>query len=49
MEAMVGASIGAMTVYDMVKGIERGVAVEDVVLLEKRGGRSGHWRREGAP
>ena len=45
MEAMVGASVGALTVYDMVKGIERGVAVEDVVLLEKRGGRSGLWRR----
>jgi cyclic pyranopterin phosphate synthase len=47
MEAMVGASVGALTVYDMVKGIERGVAVEDVVLLEKRGGRSGLWRRSG--
>ena len=46
MEAMVGASVGALTVYDMVKGIERGVSVEDVVLLEKRGGRSGHWVRE---
>jgi cyclic pyranopterin phosphate synthase len=48
MEAMVGASIGAMTVYDMVKGVERGVVVERVELLEKRGGRSGHWRREEA-
>jgi cyclic pyranopterin phosphate synthase len=47
MEAMVGASVGALTVYDMVKGIERGVAVEDVVLLEKRGGRTGLWRRSG--
>jgi cyclic pyranopterin phosphate synthase len=47
MEAMVGASIGALTVYDMVKGIERGVVVEQVELLEKRGGRSGLWRREG--
>jgi cyclic pyranopterin phosphate synthase len=46
MEAMVGASIGALTVYDMVKGIERGVVVERVELLEKRGGRSGLWRRE---
>jgi cyclic pyranopterin phosphate synthase len=48
MEAMVGASIGALTVYDMVKGIERGVTVEQVELLEKRGGRSGLWRREEA-
>ena len=47
MEAMVGASVGALTVYDMVKGIERGVAIEDVVLLEKRGGRTGLWRRSG--
>jgi cyclic pyranopterin phosphate synthase len=45
MEAMVGASIGALTVYDMVKGMERGVVVERVELLEKRGGRSGLWRR----
>jgi cyclic pyranopterin phosphate synthase len=46
MEAMVGASVGALTVYDMVKGLERGVVVEAVELLEKRGGRSGLWRRE---
>jgi cyclic pyranopterin phosphate synthase len=48
MEAMVGASVGALTVYDMVKGLERGVVVEAVELLEKRGGRSGVWRREEA-
>jgi cyclic pyranopterin phosphate synthase len=46
MEAMVGAAIGALTVYDMVKGLERGVVVEQVELLEKRGGRSGTWRRD---
>jgi cyclic pyranopterin phosphate synthase len=45
MEAMVAASVAALTVYDMVKGVERGVAVEQVVLLEKSGGRSGTWRR----
>lgn len=45
MEAMVGASIAALTVYDMVKAVERGVSVEQVVLLEKSGGRSGHYRR----
>ncbi len=44
MEAMTGASVGALTVYDMVKGVERGAQIEQVVLLEKRGGRSGHWR-----
>jgi cyclic pyranopterin monophosphate synthase len=40
MEAMCACAVAALTVYDMVKGIERGVAVEQVVLLEKRGGRS---------
>ena len=46
MEAMVGAATGALCVYDMVKGLERGVVVDRVELLEKRGGRSGTWRRE---
>ena len=46
MEAMVGASAGALCVYDMVKGIERGVVIERIELLEKRGGRSGVWRRD---
>jgi molybdenum cofactor biosynthesis protein MoaC len=45
MEAMVAASVAALTVYDMVKGVERGVVVEDVCLLEKVGGKSGAWRR----
>ena len=47
-EAMAAASIAALTVYDMVKGLERGVAIESVRLLEKSGGRSGEWRREPA-
>ena len=47
MEAMVGASAAALTVYDMVKGVERGVTISAVRLLEKRGGRSGHWIRGG--
>jgi cyclic pyranopterin phosphate synthase len=46
MEAMVGCAAGALCVYDMVKGIERGVVLERVELLEKRGGRSGHWKRD---
>jgi cyclic pyranopterin monophosphate synthase len=45
MEAMTAAAIAALTVYDMVKGLERGVRVEAVELLEKDGGRSGPWRR----
>ncbi|MCB0827384.1 MAG: cyclic pyranopterin monophosphate synthase MoaC [Solirubrobacterales bacterium] len=40
MEAMAACSVAALTVYDMVKGVERGVRIEEVVLLEKRGGRS---------
>ena len=46
MEAMVAAAAGALCVYDMVKGIERGVVVDRVELLEKSGGRSGTWRRD---
>ena len=46
MEAMVGCAAGALCVYDMVKGIERGVVVERVELLSKSGGRSGTWRRD---
>ncbi len=46
MEAMVGAAAGALCVYDMVKGLERGVVIERVELLAKSGGRSGTWRRD---
>ncbi|HTX11582.1 MAG TPA: cyclic pyranopterin monophosphate synthase MoaC [Solirubrobacteraceae bacterium] len=45
MEAMTAASVAALTVYDMVKGIERGAEIAGVVLLEKSGGRSGRWTR----
>jgi cyclic pyranopterin phosphate synthase len=44
MEAMTAASVAALTVYDMVKGLERGVEIAEVVLLEKSGGRH-DWRR----
>ncbi len=47
MEAMTAASVAALTVYDMVKGLERGATIDEVVLLEKSGGRSGHWTRAG--
>ena len=43
MEAMTACAVGALTVYDMVKGLERGVAVGPVTLLEKTGGRE-DWR-----
>ena len=45
MEALTAASVAALTVYDMVKGVERGAEIASVALLEKSGGRSGHWRR----
>ena len=44
MEAMTAACVAALTVYDMVKGVERGVEIAEVVLLEKSGGRE-DWRR----
>ncbi len=45
MEAMTAASIAALTVYDMVKGVERGVEIRAVRLLSKTGGKSGTWIR----
>ncbi len=42
MEALTAASVAALTVYDMVKGVERGAEIADVVLLAKTGGRSDH-------
>jgi len=46
MEAMTACSVAALTIYDMVKGIERGVSIEEIVLVEKLGGKSGHWLRD---
>lgn len=43
MEAMVAASIAALTIYDMTKAIDKGIVVESVRLLEKTGGKSGTW------
>ena len=45
MEAMVAASIAALTIYDMCKSVDREIVVENVLLEEKAGGRSGHFRR----
>ncbi len=46
MEALTAATVAALTVYDMVKGIERGAEVTSVKLVQKSGGRSGEWREE---
>jgi len=48
MEALTAVSVAALTLYDMVKGVQRGVRIEGVRLLAKRGGRSGEWAAEGA-
>jgi cyclic pyranopterin monophosphate synthase len=45
MEALTAASVAALTVYDMVKGVERGVEIRSVHLVSKSGGQSGEWRR----
>jgi cyclic pyranopterin monophosphate synthase len=45
MEALTAVSVAALTVYDMVKGVERSVEISNVHLLEKSGGRSGDWTR----
>jgi cyclic pyranopterin phosphate synthase len=45
MEALVGSSVAALTLYDMLKSIDRGMSIGEVCLLEKSGGRSGHYRR----
>ena len=46
MEALTGASVGALTAYDMCKGVDKGIVIEQVKLLEKSGGKSGHWVAE---
>ncbi|NNG46044.1 MAG: cyclic pyranopterin monophosphate synthase MoaC, partial [Deltaproteobacteria bacterium] len=47
MEAMTAASVAALTVYDMCKGVDRGITINEVALLHKEGGKSGVYRREG--
>jgi cyclic pyranopterin phosphate synthase len=43
MEALTAASIGLLTIYDMCKAVDRGMRIENLRLLEKSGGKSGHW------
>jgi cyclic pyranopterin phosphate synthase len=45
MEALTAAAVAGLTVYDMVKAVERGVRLADLCLVEKSGGKSGHWVR----
>jgi cyclic pyranopterin phosphate synthase len=46
MEAMVAASIAALTVYDMTKALDKGIRIREVVLLSKRGGKTGDYQRQ---
>lgn len=45
MEAMVAASISALTIYDMCKSVDREAVIEQIKLIEKKGGKSGHYKR----
>lgn len=47
MEAMTAASVAALTIYDMCKGVDRGMEIGSVCLMRKEGGRSGIWERSG--
>jgi cyclic pyranopterin phosphate synthase len=49
MEAMVAASIAALAIYDMCKGIDKGITIGEIALLYKEGGKSGVFRRKGRP
>lgn len=46
MEALTAASVAALTIYDMCKAVDKGIVITDVMLLEKRGGKSGEFKRE---
>jgi cyclic pyranopterin phosphate synthase len=45
MEALTAAAAAGLTVYDMVKAVDKGIVLTDLCLLEKSGGKSGAWRR----
>lgn len=46
MEALTATSVGLLTIYDMAKAVDRGMRIENIRLLEKSGGKSGHWLAE---
>jgi cyclic pyranopterin phosphate synthase len=45
MEALTAVATGLLTIYDMCKAVDRGMRIDDICLLEKKGGKSGHWSR----
>lgn len=46
MEALTAVSVAALTIYDMCKAVDRGMAIQDIALLHKEGGKSGSWHRD---
>ena len=46
MEALTAAAVGLLTIYDMLKAVDRGMSIGELQLEEKRGGASGHWKRK---
>ena len=48
MEALTAASVAALTIYDMVKAVDRGMVIGEIRLEHKSGGRSGEWNRDAA-
>lgn len=46
MEALTAASVALLTIYDMCKAMDRGMVISEIKLLEKLGGKSGHWQAE---
>jgi cyclic pyranopterin monophosphate synthase len=46
MEALTAVSVACLTIYDMIKAVDRGMRIEDIHLVEKRGGKSGHYRAD---
>lgn len=47
MEALTAVSVTALTIYDMVKAVDKGMVISDITLIEKKGGKSGHYLRDG--
>ena len=47
MEALTAVSVAALTIYDMCKAVDRGITIENIRLISKRGGKSGNYRRPG--
>jgi cyclic pyranopterin phosphate synthase len=47
METLTAVQVALLTIYDMCKAVDRGMVISEIGLLEKSGGKSGHWQRSG--